>query len=347
MHLPVLKRARRRSRPFPAAACARPRALACCPWTAPASAACRPPARSATPGARACPTRRGGESLDRLRSSDEVDIAAAVGAQRLEQARRVAVGLDRYRCAVRRDIRAEHERVQIRPRPAVGTERRLERLATDKHGLTARLELRPPVALARRRTPARRSAPPAAGRRHVAVRADTESPSWAPFCTAHSGANRRPRLTLPTKSRLRSRRDPCATLQDVASVPSLRASDADREQVAELLQHATAEGRRTADELDVSGSERCTSRGPTGSSKRWSRTFRSTAHDAGRRSVVRAWRAPPAPSLSCSPCSGCSRRRCGIRPRLRRASALHTRGRSGSRPRGPLRTTYSRRQRPR
>jgi Domain of unknown function (DUF1707) len=36
----------------------------------------------------------------------------------------------------------------------------------------------------------------------------------------------------------------------VASVTSLRASDADREQVAELLQHATAEGRLTADELD-------------------------------------------------------------------------------------------------
>lgn len=33
-------------------------------------------------------------------------------------------------------------------------------------------------------------------------------------------------------------------------MPSLRASDADREQVAERLRHATAEGRLTADELD-------------------------------------------------------------------------------------------------
>jgi Domain of unknown function (DUF1707) len=32
--------------------------------------------------------------------------------------------------------------------------------------------------------------------------------------------------------------------------PSLRASDADREQVAERLRHATAEGRLTADELE-------------------------------------------------------------------------------------------------
>jgi hypothetical protein len=36
----------------------------------------------------------------------------------------------------------------------------------------------------------------------------------------------------------------------VASVPSLLASDADREHVADLLQHATAEGRLSADELD-------------------------------------------------------------------------------------------------
>jgi hypothetical protein len=36
----------------------------------------------------------------------------------------------------------------------------------------------------------------------------------------------------------------------VASVPSLRASDSDREQVAERLRHATAEGRLSTDELE-------------------------------------------------------------------------------------------------
>jgi hypothetical protein len=36
----------------------------------------------------------------------------------------------------------------------------------------------------------------------------------------------------------------------VARVPSLRASDTDREQIAERLRHATAEGRLDADELD-------------------------------------------------------------------------------------------------
>ena len=36
----------------------------------------------------------------------------------------------------------------------------------------------------------------------------------------------------------------------MASVPSLRASDSDREQVAERLRHATAEGRLSTDELE-------------------------------------------------------------------------------------------------
>jgi Domain of unknown function (DUF1707) len=36
----------------------------------------------------------------------------------------------------------------------------------------------------------------------------------------------------------------------VTRLPSLRASDADREQAAERLSHATAEGRLTADELE-------------------------------------------------------------------------------------------------
>lgn len=36
----------------------------------------------------------------------------------------------------------------------------------------------------------------------------------------------------------------------MARVPSLRASDSDREQVAERLRHATAEGRLTTDELE-------------------------------------------------------------------------------------------------
>lgn len=60
-------------------------------------------------------------------------------------------------------------------------------------------------------------------------------------CSAASGCFR---LHWPNLGR------PFVTLFRVARLPSLRASDSDRERVAERLRHATAEGRLSAEELE-------------------------------------------------------------------------------------------------
>ena len=60
----------------------------------------------------------------------------------------------------------------------------------------------------------------------------------------------------------------------MAETPELRASDADREQAADLLRHAAGEGRLTVEELDerLAGRSR---RGPAASSSGWSPTSSS------------------------------------------------------------------------